>query len=184
MNLKTKLAASAAATALMALSCATPVFAAEQGTTPIKIQAEATTVNITVPSEYNMVFKADGTNTLPENFEIRNGSALGGIHVAKVSVTGQNDWEVVKDDYDLKTMAADTKKIEMKVGSEGSEKILAPAESADSAATGEATFTQGELDIAAGGTLDLSIEVERGTFTAPIASEDAFTMTIDFGYNA
>ena len=183
MKYKNKMVASACV-ALMAMTCAVPVFAAETGSTTVKIEAETTTVNVTVPSEYAMVFRADGGNTLPENFNIQNGSNLGEIHVEKVSVTGTNDWEVVKDDYDLATMAANTKKIEMKVGAEGTEKVLAPTGGTDTGATGEATFTQGEMDIAAGETLDMSILVERGTFTEAISSEEAFTMTINFGYNA
>lgn len=178
------------AMALCAMTMATsamPVMAAENNYssgTDVQIQAEATTMNVTVPTSVDIIFNADGTDVVPDNFNITNNSAISGIHVKNIKFDGTTQkWNVAKDDLNMKTLPVGEKTVKFTVGKAGSEKNVTP-ESGDKANVGNAAFTQGEFDIAAEATENLSIKVERGSFKEAVAKASAYKVLIDFDFNA
>lgn len=80
--------------ALIASALGMSAFAAEgpvtvttpgAGTTPVTLTADASTFNVTVPTEIPLAVKADGTVTVPKNVEIVNNSS-GPVKVTSVAM--------------------------------------------------------------------------------------------------
>ena len=80
--------------ALIASALGMSAFAAEgpvtvttpgAGTTPVTLTADASTFNVTVPTEIPLAVKADGTVTVPGNLEIVNNSS-GPVKVTSVAM--------------------------------------------------------------------------------------------------
>ena len=167
---------------LMSFSAVVPAFAAE---TDVMIDAKATTVNMTVPSTAPMVFNADGTNTVPTDFTIRNNSKIGGVHLENIELNGntQNAWKIAKEGTDLKVKPANTKTITLKLGASGAEKSAVPSQSAAESANATVTFGSSDFTIPASGSKTLSFVVDRGAFTSAIPSAKAFDMTLNFDFN-
>lgn len=69
----------------MSAFAANDVSAPGAGTTPVTVTAEASTFNVTVPTEIPLAVKADGTVTVPENVEIINNSS-GPVKVTSVAM--------------------------------------------------------------------------------------------------
>lgn len=171
--------------ATMMLSTAVPTFAlaGDTKTSEITIDAKATTVNVTVPSSAPMVFNEDGTNTLPSNFDITNNSDIAGVHINSIKLDGTDTgWSVLKESADLKTQKKNLKKIKIKMGVSGNEKIVAPTNGSDDS-TGTATFGPTDFAVAANETKKVNFVVERGAFTEPVANAKAYDMTIVFDFD-
>ena len=150
----------------------------------INIEAKDTTVNVTVPGTYAMVFNADGSDTLPETFTIQNNSTVAGVHISTVEVdAGSSGWSVLGESANLKTQAVNTKAIKLKVGEKGNEKIVAPTNGSNDV-TGTATLGQSNFSIEASGSKTMNFVVERGAFSNAVASEKAFGMTLNFAFNS
>lgn len=180
---KNKLVLSGLLSMLILGSAAIPANAAGFGS-QVTIDAKATTVNVTVPSSAPMVFNADGTNTVPTNFNITNNSEIGGVHLESISLAADTtgNWKLVNDTVDLKTQAKNTKNIRLKMGASGAEKLINPT-SSSAHANGSATFGASDFAIPAKGSKTLSFKVERGAFTTAIPSAKAFDMTLNFDFN-
>lgn len=148
----------------------------------IHIEAEATTVNMTVPGVVGMIFNENGTNTLPDNFTIRNNSAVGGIYVSGISVNANGSgWQLVNSSTDLTKVGVDTKSIKLKMGEENSLKIINPTNgSMDS--TGKAEFGINEFVIPAESEKTVKFGVERGAFSSAVTNAKAFDMGISFDW--
>ena len=150
----------------------------------INIEAKATTVNVTVPGTYAMVFKEDGTNLLPETFTIQNNSTVAGVHITTVEVdAGSSGWTVLGESANLKTQAVNTKAIKLKVGEKGNEQLVTPS-GGTKHAQGTATLGQSNFSIEASGSKTMNFVVERGAFSNAVASERAFGMTLNFAFNS
>lgn len=150
----------------------------------VNIEAKTTTVNVTIPSAAPMVFNADGSNTVPTNFEIKNNSKLSGVHLetANFNASGSG-WKLAQVSDDLSTLPVDQKVITLKLGATGNEKEVVPAGSAAQAETGTATFAPSDFTIPAEGTNTLSFVLDRGSFSSPVSNGKAFDMTLDFKFN-
>lgn len=148
----------------------------------IHIEAEATTVNMTVPGVVGMIFNENGSNTLPDNFTIRNNSAIGGIYVSGISVNANGSgWQLVNSSTDLTKVGVDTKSIKLKMGEENSLKIVNPTNgSMDS--TGKAEFGINEFVIPAESEKTVKFGVERGAFSSTVTNAKAFDMGISFDW--
>lgn len=153
------------------------VSAAEGGST-IKITTEATTMNVTVPSEMPMTFKADGSNVYADNFTIENNSSIGDIHLSSIEAEGVSDWTLQPEGTDFNSKPANTKSIELTVQG----KVIAP-EGGTEAATGSATYTQGEFDVANQSGATMTYSAKRGAFTDVLSGESAYTLTMTFDFN-
>ena len=148
----------------------------------LKIDAKATTVNVTVPTTAPMVFNADGTDTLPSSWTIKNNSKLGGVYLDSISLdAGSSGWSLLSESADLKTQSKDLKKIKLKIGKEGQEKLIAPTNASDDS-TGSADFSIGDIDIEANQSQELNFVLERGTYTRDLANSTAFNMTLKFEF--
>ena len=168
----------------MLMGAAVPAFAADgkEFGSELQIDAKATTVNITVPGTAPMIFNDDGTNTLPSDFTVSNNSQIGGVYLSEIALDAEESgWSLLAESADLKTQAKDLKKIKLKMGKEGTMKLIAPTNSTDDS-TGTATFASGEIDIPAAGSQKLNFDVERGTFTEDIPNAKAFGMTLTFKF--
>ena len=181
---KLKLLTSALALSMMA-SASLPVFAAGNGeNVAVNIEAKATTVNITMSDTVPVTFNADGTNTVPTNFSIKNNSAISGLHLDTVKLTAaaSTDWKVAADSFNTKTMAKDTKTIIFKLGAEGKLKTAVPA-SGTTAATGTATFGAADFQIPATGSKIMKFDITRGAFSKELTSAKAFDMVMNFSFD-
>lgn len=158
---------------VMVMAMSVSAFAAE---TEVKIETKATTVNVTVPATgIPIVFNEDGTNTYPTNWAITNNSAIAGLHLSKIDMTGTDGWSLLGESADTKVLAADTKQIKFSMGKSGSEKLVDPSAGA--------TFTPSEISIPASESQVFSFVVERAAFTQSAASTKAFDMTLTFDFN-
>lgn len=75
----------ASALGMSAFAVDTTVSAPGAGTTPVTLTAEASTFNVTVPTEIPLAVKADGTVTVPDNIAITNNSS-GPVKVTSVAM--------------------------------------------------------------------------------------------------
>lgn len=168
---------------------ATPAFAdvtdsstAKGFGSELQIDAKATTVNVTVPTTAPMVFNADGTATLPSDCTIQNNSKIGGVYLDSISLDARDfGWKLLQESADLKLQAKDLKKIKLKIGKSGHEKLIAPTNATEDS-TGAADFNSGDIDIAASSSETLNFIVERGTFTQDVPNATAFNMTLKFEF--
>ena len=148
----------------------------------IHIEAEATIVNMTVPGTVGMIFNENGTNTLPDNFTIRNNSAIGGIYVSGISVNANGSgWQLVNSSTDLTKVGVDTKSIKLKMGEENSLKIVNPTNGSKDS-TGNAEFGVNEFVIPAESEKTIKFGVERGAFSSAVTNAKAFDMGISFDW--
>ena len=164
---------------------AVPAFAVTEGSTNVTIQTKATTIDVTVPTDLPIVFNADGTNTVPTDFTIKNNSAIAGLHVAKIELTKANnsDWQIMHTNGDTKTLAANTKQIQFFIGLEGALKQVVPEGDAAPADSGSYSFGASDITLNAGESKILRMDVKRGAFTEASAQSSAFTMAMTFAFN-
>lgn len=163
-------------------SLATNAFAAQFGS-ELWIDAKATTVNVTVPSNAPMIFNEDGTNTLPTNFTVTNNSKIAGVSLTGISLDSKNSgWTLLSEGTDLKVQAKDLKKIKLKMGKDGQMKTIAPTNGSNDS-TGSASWSSGDISIPALGSETIKFEVDRGAFDTPVANAKAFDMTLNFEFN-
>lgn len=149
----------------------------------IEINATDMNVSVTVPSVLPIVFNADGTNTIPDNWEIQNISAIAGIHLTEVALDAEaSGWVLLSDDRNVSELTADTKAVKFYAGNAGALKLVKPTEGTE-CTTGSVTFEESELSISSGEAKKLSFQVERGAFKQTQASSKAFKMLLTFDFN-
>ena len=115
-------------------------------------------VNMTVPSEINVVMNEDGSNSISE-FYVQNDMLIP-ARINDISISGNNGWNLVSKDTeihaDIKTISLSVQGYDLKTGNNTVD-IAIPEEKRT----------------------DLSIDIKRGSFTAPV-NETAFA--IEIGY--
>lgn len=182
--MKTFKTTAVAALALASITLgALPAFALEGDTanSELTIDVKATELNMTVPGEAAVLFNEDETVTVPTNFDISNNSEVTAVSLTRVALDGGSDWVLASDAKDLKQNGSDTKEARIKLGAEGKLKVIAPTEG-NSAATGEATWANGEQSFAPSSTTNIKFEVERGAFSEAVAKAKAYDMTLNFEF--
>ena len=161
------------------------VFAAERGDASVNIAAEATTVNVTMPTDLPIVFNEDGTNTYPTHFNVANNSSLGGIHLASAYLDADGSgWKLLGESADITKLSKNTKKVKFYVN----DKIITPATVGDSSnpkqgEIGTASFKEGDFNIKASDNKDLTFKVDRGAFTEASSNANAYKMKLNFEFN-
>lgn len=179
---KVKVLIAALLSATVVVGTAVPAYAATS-TVEIEVKATDMNVSVTVPSTIPIVFNADGTNTLPTEWEISNESAIAGIHLSEITMDAQTtDWKLLAESENTKELAANTKSIKFSVGKEGALKLVKPTSGVEDA-TGSVQFENTEIRIPSGETTELDFGVERGAFTETEASAKAFSMVLNFEFN-
>lgn len=138
------------------------------------------TFAVIVPSTLPIVFNEDGTNSYPSNFAVHNNS-IAGVHLTNVSMTGKNDWELLKESYDSTKLPVNTTAIEFALGAEGNLKYVEP--SADFDDQGSAAFDADDFQVASGESKVMSFNVNRGAFTETTASGSAYDMVLTFAFD-
>ena len=176
MKLKRIVAIATAAASIMSMN--TVAFADTEGSTEVEIRTEATLVDVTVPSTLPIVFREDGSNTVPDNYTIQNNS-MSAIHLTSVGLDAQGSgWKVIPESMDPTQFVANTRQILFLVNS----KAVAPMLN-EPMETGSARFDPDEVVIEPGQSVTLDFEVYRGSFTVPLENTAAFTMTTTFDFN-
>lgn len=165
----------------------TPGSGTSSGST-LKITTEVTTVNVTVPTTIPFVFKADGTNDVPTNLYVYNGS-IADVYLQSIKLDSKNfnsDWKLVGTGYELNKMNTNTKYVRFTFGSKdaGVTKVVAPnsTNNIDEYDSGEATFSPNQIVIESKNNKLLDFDVERGSFTSSISEAEAFDMTLVFNF--
>lgn len=117
--------ATAALSAVMALSLAVPAMAADvqqensATTIPVKISAQATVFDVTLPTEFPItVDPSSGAATGGTNTDITNNSA-GSIKVSKIQVDKFGDWKMASYETDMSKEKVDANKIGIQVAPKG-----------------------------------------------------------------
>ena len=151
------------------------------------VDAKATNVNVTVPTTAPFVLDENGDALVPRNFRVKNNSAIAGIYLESISLDSKtNGWEVVDEDFDLKTMDVDSKKIRVTFGKKDGNtmKVVDPVSpnARGTSKIGSATFASGEIDIEAEQTQKLDFKIDRGAFSQAVANGNAFDMTLRFRF--
>lgn len=183
MSMKNRIASLALAGA-MGLSMCGPAlaFAAPDGYTDIEgqsgnanitIEAEASTINMTVPTNAAFIFKADGTNVYPSNYEITNNNTLTAVTLDSIDFEGVNDWTLTDEDD---TFQADQKKFALKMGLKGGD--LSVVDKTDGVSFSGDT----EIKIAPEDSEGIDFEAKRGVYSQAISTEDAMQMTMHFNW--
>lgn len=168
---------SAALTGVMGLFMCSPALAmASEGDTAssnITIEAEASSINVTVPNNAAFVFKGDGTNVYPSNYEVTNNNAHTAITLNKINFEGVNSWSLT-DEND--TFQADQKKFALQMGARGNK--LSAVDVNDGVVFAGDT----EIKIAPQNSKTLDFEAKRGVFSSPVTTENAMQMTMHFDW--
>lgn len=168
---------------IMLVGSAIPVSAASSD---VNIEVKATTmdnVSVTVPSTLPIVFNADGSNTLPTNWTIKNVSTIAGIHLSSIDLDANGSgWKLLDKDQDTTKLSVDTKNIQFYAGKGEDLKLVSP-ENGTEAERGSVDFADNEISIASGQTQLLSFDVDRAAFTEDLASAKAFDMVLTFNFN-
>lgn len=139
----------------------------------IAIEAEASTINVTVPTNAAFVFKSDGTNVYPSNYEITNNNGLTAITLDTIDFEGVNGWSLTTEDD---VFQADVKKFALWMGARGNE--LSAVDVNDGVTFADDT----EIKIAPDSSKVLGFEAKRGVFSAPVTTENAMQMTMHFDW--
>lgn len=139
----------------------------------ITIETEASTINVTVPTNAAFIFKSDGSNVYPSNYEITNNNALTAITLDAVDFEGVNGWSLTAEDD---TFQADVKKFTLKMG------LKDGALSVVDKANGVSFSGDTEIKIAPNGSKTLGFEAKRGVFSSPVTTENAMQMTMHFDW--
>lgn len=163
-------------TVMMMVAAVIPVSAAN---TDVTVEVKATTVSVTVPSTLPIVFNEDGTNAVPSNWKVENNSAIAGIHLTKIEMTGADGWKLLPEGYDTLTMSANSKNMIFTANG----KVVTPA-GATADAAGSATFDAGDFAVAASSDRVMNFEVTRGAFTTAAAASHAYDMILTFAFNS
>lgn len=181
---KVKVLLAAVLSITVILGTAAPTYAAGP-VSEVKIAIEPTDMNVsvTVPSTLPIVFNADGSNTIPDNWSIENVSALAGIHITNVNLNSNGSgWTVVNDSSIVKTQSVNGKAVKFFVAVPGTMQLVEPKSGTENE-VGNASFEPNDICIAAGTEKTLNFSVERGAFTETTASAKAFFMTLNFAFN-
>lgn len=139
----------------------------------ISIETEASTINVTVPTNAAFIFKSDGTNVYPSNYEITNNNTLTAVTLDAIDFEGVNGWSLTAEDD---TFQADVKKFALKMG------LRDGALSVVDKANGVSFSGDTEIKIAPNGSKTLSFEAKRGVFSSPVTTENAMQMTMHFDW--
>lgn len=175
-NMRTKVV-SAALAGVMGLSMCSPVLAmaaeGDTGNSNITIEAEATSISVTVPTNAAFVFKGDGTNVYPSNYEVTNNNGLTAITLNSIDFEGVNGWKLTTEDD---AFQADQKKFALWMGARGNE--LSAVDVNDGVVFAGDT----EIKIAPNGSKVLDFQAKRGVFSQAISTENAMQMTMHFDW--
>lgn len=143
------------------------------GNSTITIETEASTINVTVPTNAAFVFKADGTNVYPSNYEITNNNGLTAILLNSIDFEGVNGWSLTTEDD---TFQADVKKFALNMGLKN--KTLSVVDVNDGVSFSGDT----EIKIAPQSSKTLGFDAKRGVFSEPVTTENAMEMTMHFDW--
>lgn len=139
----------------------------------ITVEAEASTINVTVPTNAAFVFKSDGTNVYPSNYEITNNNALTAITLDAIDFEGVNNWSLTTEND---TFQANQKKFALKMGLKGGALSVVDRDN------GVSFSGDTEIKIASNSSKTLGFEAKRGVFSSPITTENAMQMTMHFDW--
>lgn len=152
----------------------------------VMIDVKATALDqtiVTVPGTLPVVFNEDGSNLLPSDWTIENGSTIAGIHLEKVEMDAkESGWKLLAASADTKTLPADSKSIQFYMGKAGELKLIAPT-SGSEASTGSFEFGADDISISSGGEQVISFDINRGAFKTAKAAAKAFDMVLTFQFN-
>ena len=134
-NLKTSMSKILSATLALCLAAgmAVPAFAAStqpasentETTVPVTISAQATTFDVTLPTDFPTTVDPDtGETTNGQDATITNGSS-GSIVVTQVKVTNYGTWRLAAFDADLRNASVDSNQIGVSVRPVGGRQALA-----------------------------------------------------------
>lgn len=144
-----------------------------QRSSNITIETEASTINVTVPTNAAFVFKADGSNVYPSNYEVTNNNGLTAITLDAIDFKGINGWSLT-DEED--TFQADVKKFALKMGLKDSALSVVDKDN------GVSFAGDTEIKIAPQSSKVLGFEAVRGVFSEPVTTESAMQMTMHFDW--
>ena len=150
----------------------------------VNIEIKATTmdgVSVTVPTQLPILFNADGTNTIPDNWNIKNVSSIAGIHLEKIDMT-VNGWKLLPQSATISELPVNTHSLRFYAGPEGNVKLVAPKDGTENA-VGSVTFDKTEFSLESGTDADLLFNVERGAFDVDKSAPEAFEMVLTFKFN-
>lgn len=140
---------------------------AEDYSTDINIETQASTISVEVPGELSWILNADGTNTVTTDFGVTNNSAVE-VVLKTATFTGQNGWSLSKET----SFTDNTKALNLKLNGIEQENNVYTFE--HQIAKGEKYAITFDLPSAGNG--------GRANFTSNVSSEKAFSVVFEFGY--
>ena len=158
-----------------------PAFASSSetevtGSSTVNVTTNAVTVNMTVPTSADFVFNADGSTTVPTEWNIENNNSYTDVKLSEVNLTGDNSWKIANADESLEL---NQKAIKLKVGAAEGLKQVVPT-NATTDTTGKATFGALDFVIPKSNQKALTFNVTRPDFSKSAVSEKAYTMNLVF----
>ena len=155
---------------------ATPAPTQNAGVT-VNIGADPLLINITVPSTATFAFNADGSNTIPTNFDITTHTKIASFYLKDLSLdAGVSGWQVVNTGAGV---ALDEKTLKLKIGEKSKEKQVVPNDG-EKNAIGMIHFANTDFVLKPEIATTLSFLVDRPIYTEKIEEAKAFDMSLDF----
>lgn len=145
--------------------------------------ADMSEFSVTVPAVLPIIFNADGTNTLPTNWQIENRSSIANISLVKVELDAKDSgWKLLPESQEISNLSADTKAMKFYMGkSSNSLALVSPVEGNNS--LGSYEWENGSFTIPVESGKNVSFNVERGAFTTSESASTAFEMLLTFEFN-
>lgn len=110
--------------ALLTMCCmlmVLPITAfAEEATTPVSLDAEAATLNVTVPTALPIAVSSTGEITCADTAKVINNS-YGPVKLTEIRITAVNGWQIVAFDTDMSKEAVGAKKIGLKLNGDSTQ---------------------------------------------------------------
>ena len=143
----------------------------------LNIGTEAIMVDITVPGTLTFAFNADGSNEIPDNFNIRNNNKIAYFYLKNVGFDSkESGWKLAAGG---ESIAMDEQAIKLKMGLKNAEKEIVPANGLKDT-KGQANFSKSEFVLEPEVDTKMSFLVERPIYTESIPQNKAFDMTMSF----
>lgn len=153
------------------------------GSSNLNIEIEATNISMTVPTDVNFVFKADGTNVTPTMSVYNNSIGKVNLKTVQFNKVASTSWQLVDyTTFKKNDRTKDDHKLGLEITPAGADAVAVTPNSGNGTATLNKTIEANETSEETGTKQDFTFNVKRGAYTQAKTSEKAFDMVLNFEF--